>query len=316
MFHNTDFASDAPMIGVDIGGTTMSVAQVGRDGRVEDVIETPSPARAHGQAVVAALRDIIGERWPNASGLGIGTAGVVDPVTGTILAASDSFHGWQGFPLRSALEDALGIPVRVENDVNAFLLGEQRFGAAAGRRDCLGVMLGTGVGAAVVLEGNIWPGQRGAAAELGHMPVMGDEPCSCGVPGHLESLAAGRSIARRYSAIEGVRSELNDGAGSVAALAEAGDENARRVFREAGEALGLAMVQAATLFDLDTVIIGGGVAQSWGLLEPGIHSMLHRYPLISGAKLEVRQAVLGAHAVMVGAATLGTVQPSYERNHA
>ncbi len=291
-----------PVVGVDVGGTTMTVAQVLPDGTVRDPVQVPSPARRDGRCVVATVQEIVGARWPDASALGVGTAGVIEPATGRVLAASDSFHGWRGFSLRDELEQALHVPVAVDNDVNAFLLGEQRFGAAAGRDDCLGVMLGTGVGAAVLLGGRVHAGARGAAAELGHMPVRGDEPCSCGTPGHLEAWAAGRSIARRHGAARGLGRETPGGARAVAAAADAGDVEAVDVFRDAGEALGLALVQAATLFDLDTVVIGGSVAQSWHLLAPGVRTMLERYPLISGAALDVRPATLGSAAVLVGAA--------------
>lgn len=304
--------SEGAVIGVDIGGTTMRVAEITEHGSLVHEVEVPSPARAHGREVVGELTRIVGERWSRVAMVGIGTAGVIEPSTGTILQASDSFRGWSGFPLRAALEDALGVSVQVENDVNAFLLGEQRFGAAAGRADCLGVMLGTGVGGAVVLDGRLRSGPRGAAAELGHMPGFGSETCSCSTPGHLESIASGRAIARRYQAARGHQGELPGGARAVARAAEQGDPEAHQVFAAAGEALGLAVVQAATLFDLETVVVGGGVASAWPLLEPGLAAALQRYPLISGGTIDIVQSTLGSTAVLLGAASLGAA-PSIEK---
>lgn len=301
------------MIAADIGGTTMRVAEVSPDGAVLHPVEVPSPARQHGQAVVAELTRIIDERWSGAARFGIGTAGVIEPATGTILEASDSFAGWRGFELRAELERSLGIPVCVENDVNAFLLGEQRFGAAAGHQDCLGVMLGTGVGGAVILDGALRSGPRGAAAEVGHMPVRGAEPCTCGTAGHLESLASGRSIARRFSVARGV--PVN-GAQQVAEAAAEGDPDARRVLLEAGEALGIALVQAATMFDLTAVVVGGGVAASWRWLDPGVTSATRRYPLISGAALEILHATRGSDAVLLGAAALSDAAMYSKGRHA
>lgn len=292
------------MISADVGGTTMKVAEVSPDGRVLDSIEMASPAREHGRSVVAELARILRERWGNAACLGVGAAGVIDPATGTVLEASDSFQGWRGFELRAELEASLGIPVYVENDVNAFLLGEQRFGVAAGHRDCLGLMLGTGVGGAVILDERLRSGPRGAAAELGHMPVWGSEPCTCGTPGHLESLASGRSIARRFSAARGTASALVDGAREVAEAADGGDTVARRVLAEAGEAVGMALVQAATMFDLSAVVVGGSVSASWHWLEPGVTTITERYPLISGSSLQILHATRGSDAVLLGAASL------------
>lgn len=292
-----------PIVGIDIGGTTMVAARVLSDGTIVDPVRVPSPASVSGAAVVAELRRLVHERWPGAARVGVGAAGVIDPASGTIVEASDSFRGWRGYPLQAELAAALGTDVRVVNDVNAFLLGEQRFGAAAGRADCLGIMLGTGVGGAVILGGELWCGARGAAAEIGHMPGSGDEDCTCGGVGHLETLAAGRMIARRFTAARGA--DAVGDASHVADAADGGDEVARRVFWEAGRALGVAMVQAATLYDLDTVVIGGGVTRAWRWIAPGLAESLERYPLVSGAVLRVVRSKLGEQAVLLGAASVG-----------
>lgn len=315
-------------VGVDIGGTTMTIARVLPGGKLEGELTVPSPARISGDAVVEAISSYVRTHCPTASFLGVGTAGVVEPEEGRILAASDSFRGWAGFPLRARLEAELSIPVRVANDVNAFLVGEQQHGAGVGARDCLGVMLGTGVGGAVILGGELFAGMRGAAAEIGHMPLMGDEPCTCGSTGHLESYASGRSLGRRFAhavgedrqerrepasggnALPSGRDALPSGRDAlpsgrdVAAAAAEGHPAAARVLHEAGEALGLALVQAATLFDLDTVILGGSVLGAWSWIEPGVQQIFARYPLISGATISLRQAELGANAVLLGAAAL------------
>ena len=203
--------------------------------------------------------------------------------------------------------------VQVENDVNAFLVGEQRFGAAAGERDCLGIMLGTGVGGAVILDGQVIHGRRGAAAEIGHMPALGNDRCSCGVPGHLESLAGGRAIARRWAAATGRDPKSVNGAREVARRAANGDAVAPRILAEAGKALGIALVQAATLFDLSTVIVGGSVARAWQWLSPGLHDVVTAYPLISGAELRVRFASLSDRAVLIGAASLGVCDDQWTK---
>ncbi|EFG65618.1 ROK family protein, partial [Streptomyces sp. SPB074] len=110
------------------------------------------------------------------------------PCCGRILVASDSTRGWAGFAVTEAVESALGVPAFLDNDVNAFLLGEISAGAVRGERDVLGMTLGTGVG------GALFPGPHGAAGEIGHIHGFGDLPCTCGGRGHLETLASGRSI--------------------------------------------------------------------------------------------------------------------------
>lgn len=290
-------------LGVDIGGTTMSIAEVTARGEIRDRIDLPSPAAVSGAEVVRVLREVVAERWADADFVGIGTAGVIDPNTGTILAASDSFHDWQGFELKAQAERALGKPVCVDNDVNTFLLGEQQCGVAAGVLDCLGVMLGTGVGGSFMLDGKLWSGRRGAAAEIGHMPGFGDLPCTCGGRGHLETLASGRSIGKRYQELSGDAS-FTEGARAVEALAKAGNDIALRVYEEAGRGLALAILQAATLLDVDTVVLGGGVVKAWELLRPSVDAMLVSHPLVSGAELRLRISTLGADAVLIGASRL------------
>lgn len=309
-------SSAAPVVGVDVGGTTMIVALVAESGEILDRVRLPSPAREGGTAVVRELSRLVEQRWPTAPLVGVGAAGVIDPGTGRIVEASATFHSWRGFELRTELSAALGKPVAVINDVNAFLLGEQRHGSAQGQPHCLGIMLGTGVGAAVVLSGTLHQGQHGAAAEIGHMPGFGEEPCTCGGTGHLESWASGRMIARRYNAARGLAGEASGGAVEVARRATAGDAIARQVFGQAGQMLGLAIVQAATLYDLTRVVLGGGVLSSWNWLEPGVQESLTRHRLISGGGIRLLRSTLGSDAVLLGAAALARDEANLKGNDA
>ncbi|MGI0521026.1 ROK family protein, partial [Microbacterium maritypicum] len=228
---------------------------------------------------------------------GVGAAGVIDHETGTIRAASATFVGWAGFPLADELERRLGVPVRVENDVNAFLLGEA---AADGRtdRDVLGVMLGTGVGGALIIDGDLHHGPHGAAGEIGHTPGYSELVCTCGQIGHLETLASGTSIALRYQ--ERTSAPVRD-AREVADRARGGDAEAIAVFDAAGRALALACASAATILDLPCAIVGGGVTAAWDLLEPSILRTLDTDSPVSGIPLRIIPAVLGSDAVALGA---------------
>lgn len=292
----------ALLAGVDIGGTKIAALLVADDGTVRARRTIAAPAGEGGEAMADAAAGLIGQLAASTGAaveaVGVGAAGVVDHDTGMILAASDTFRGWAGFSLGSALIDRLHVPVRVENDVNAFLLGEVAAGAARGN-DVLGVMLGTGVGGALVLDGALRHGPHGAAGEIGHTPGYGDVRCTCGQIGHLETVASGTSLARRYAERTGRHVA---GAHAVADFARAGDAEAQAVFAAAGRALTLASAGAAGILDIDLVVVGGGVAQSWDLLEPAIAATLATDSPISGVPLRIVRGSLGSDAVARGAA--------------
>ena len=297
---------DPLVAGLDIGGTKTAGALVGADGRVLARAVRVTPARVGGSAMAQTAIEVVHELAETAGiapiAVGVGAAGVVDQSSGRIRAASDMFVDWAGFALGDRLSDGLEVPVRVENDVNAFLLGEMSWGAARGS-DVLGVMLGTGVGGALALGGHLRHGPHGAAGEIGHTPGYGDAVCTCGRTGHLETLASGTSIARRYSARTG-----GDGVSArvVAERARSGDEAARRVFADAGRAVALACVSAATLVDLPLAVVGGGVAGAWDLLADAVAETLRTDPPVSGAGLRIVPGALHSDAVMLGAAALVT----------
>ncbi|WP_069462578.1 ROK family protein, partial [Actinacidiphila rubida] len=221
--------ADAVLAGVDIGGTTTQVVLCSTGLDVLDRVELPTPAAEGGRAMIGTVLDGLGRllaRTPAPlAGVGVGAAGVVDARAGRILVASDSFAGWAGFAVTAALEESLGVPAFLDNDVNAFLRGEVARGAAAGERYVLGMTLGTGVGGALWMDGALVDGPHGAAGEIGHIPGFGDLPCSCGGRGHLETLAAGRSLAARYAE----RTGRNADAKGVAMAAGQGDADALAV---------------------------------------------------------------------------------------
>jgi glucokinase len=297
----TSSARGAGLVGIDIGGTKIAALLVSDDGTVLARGSVPAPAALGGGAMADAAADLARELAAQAkvslAAAGVGAAGVIDHETGTIRAASATFVGWAGFPLADELEQRLGVPVRVENDVNAFLLGEA---AADGRtdRDVLGVMLGTGVGGALIIDGDLHHGPHGAAGEIGHTPGYSELVCTCGQIGHLETLASGTSIALRYQ--ERTSAPVRD-AREVADRARGGDAEAIAVFDAAGRALALACASAATILDLPCAIVGGGVTAAWDLLEPSILRTLDTDSPVSGIPLRIIPAVLGSDAVALGA---------------
>lgn len=288
--------------GVDIGGTTTQAVICDGTLTVLARAQAPTPARSGGDAMVEVatrlLRGLIATTGHRLTSVAVGAAGVVDAEAGRVLVTSDSFQGWAGFEVVRALVEALAVPAYLDNDVNAFLRAEATAGALAGVTHGLGITLGTGVGGALWLDGAVYAGLHGAAGEIGHVPGFGKLPCTCGGRGHLETLASGRAIVRRYAELTG---RLVAGAHEVAAAADRGDSVALRIFTDAGVALGRAILMTAGLLDLPMVVVGGGVSSAWHLLHPAIEATLATEPPVSGERIQVVRAALGADAVAVGA---------------
>lgn len=290
--------------GVDIGGTTTQVVLYTADG-LDPVAsqEVPTPASEGGAAMVRAATGALGELLARTGGapllgVGVGAAGVVDARTGRVLVASDSFRDWAGFEVTATMSAALGVPVFLDNDVNAFLRGEVVRGAAVGEPHVLGMTLGTGVGGALWLDGALFDGPRGAAGEIGHVPGFGDLPCTCGGRGHLETLASGRAIADHYVRRTGRSLTAHE----IAQAATHGDRDALTVYETAGEAIARALLIVGGTLDVTTAVLGGGVSRAWHLLRPAIERALTTEPPVSGHPLRVLRSRLDSHAVTTGAA--------------
>lgn len=287
---------DSVLVGVDIGGTKISALITDRNGNKLAQGAVPAPSSEGGEAMMKVSLELIHDltQGEHVSAVGVGAAGVVDSAAGTIRAASDTFVDWVGYPIAESLADALNVPVVLENDVNAFLLGE----AAGESEDVLGIMLGTGVGGALVLEGELRRGPNGSAGEVGHTSGYGNRTCTCGQKGHLETVASGTSITEIYMEISG--KAVRD-AQEVEELARAGDLTAIQVYSDAGFAVGTACCVVANILDIPRAIVGGGVSRAWDLLKPGIEKALGVSPPVSGAYLEISPARLGDEAVARGA---------------
>ncbi|MER7892029.1 ROK family protein [Micromonospora sp. NPDC094482] len=291
----------APLVGLDIGGTKTLAALVGPGGEVLDHRRAPTPARSGPAAVLDTAARLAADLLPAAGAgpVGVGTAGTVDPATGVIRYATDSLPGWSGTPVADALADRLGRPVRVTNDVNAAALGECWVGAGRGSDHLLLVAVGTGLGGAVVRDGRIETGVRGAAGEVAHLPAPGAERlrCGCGRYGHLEGIASGSGLAAAYTAETGVRVSGR----AVAERAAAGDPVAGLVVERAGGVLGRTLAGLVALLDPATVLLAGGAA---GALLPAALTAFAADLPPAWAEVPLRPAALGELAVAIGAARL------------
>ncbi|HEY4455483.1 MAG TPA: ROK family protein [Pseudonocardiaceae bacterium] len=291
--------------GVDIGGTkTLAVLCADDDPAVLATATAPTPAKKGGESILdmaaALVRAVSGRVGGELVGVGVGAAGVIDPDDGLVVATGNAFDGWTGTAINAGLAARLdGVPVRADNDVNAFLLGELT--AAGHPSHALAVTLGTGVGGALYVDGRMLRGGPTGAGEIGHIGDFGPEPCSCGRTGHLEAYASGTSLTRRYVREGGV---LVPDASAVADAARHGDPVAIEVFDVAAHHLGSAIAQAGGLLGIDLAILGGGVLRSWSLLEKPLLASLEAQPLLSGDPVTIRRSVLGETAVAIGATRL------------
>ncbi|MBB1484168.1 ROK family protein [Tessaracoccus sp. MC1865] len=292
-------------VGVDLGGTKTAVALVSSDGVLGDVVTAPTPAAEGGEAVLdtvaALIRQIATE---DVVGLGVGTAGVVDSRAGRIISSTDTFRHWVGTDvtagLRARLGWAPGRRIQVINDVDAHAMGEYRFGAARGLESLFMVAVGTGVGGALVLDGRLRTGAHHVAGEMGHIPTPGAESlrCPCGRLGHLEAIAAGPSIERRYASRGGDRASGRE----IMERAAGFDDDALTVVREAAVALGKAIAGVVTVVDPAAVVIGGGVADAGPVWWQPLRDTIRGEVVSVLAKLPVLKAELGSSAALVGAA--------------
>jgi glucokinase len=309
-------------IGVDLGGTKILVAAV-HHGKAHHTTKVATPTTGHDAivtAIVDAVSDLHDEHDVTIDAVGIGAPGPVDPVNGVVRDAPNLAGFEDAVPLASLVTARLvergysQVEVRVDNDVNVATRGEWRHGAGAGHDDLLAVWWGTGIGGGLVLDGAVRSGPSGAAAEIGHTNFVPEGlVCGCGRQGHVEAYAGRAALeaeARRRHAA-GTPNKLVELAGDdrmkskiFAEALEADDPTAHELLDRAVEALGVGIASAATLLDVDRVIIGGGLGSRLG--TPWADRIQHvvRRRVYSHPAIEVVASALGDDAGVIGAAAL------------
>ena len=304
-------------VGVDVGGTKIAAGVVDDDGHVIDRTRVPSP-QDDPEQLVAAIGLAVGELRTRheISAVGVGAAGFI---------AADQNHihfsphlEWGNGPVADQISERLGLPVVIENDANAAAWGEHKYGAGRGFDDHLMLTVGTGIGGGLVLDGELYRGGGGMAAEVGHLTlVRGGRQCECGRRGCWEEYASGSSLERdaRDAAARGEAPGLLAVAGSVAAItgalvteqAQQGSEEAVAMLGVLAESLAAGISSLVSVLDPSVVVVGGGVSSAGHLLLEPLTTAL--YADLSGGSRrpapEVRLAVLGNDAGIVGCADLG-----------
>jgi glucokinase len=306
-------------IGIDIGGTKVAAGAVDEQGGIIASARRDTPSHDPTQ-IEETIADVVRELQAthDVEAVGIGAAGFVDASRSTVIFAPNL--AWRDEPLRKAVEARCGLPVVVENDANAAAWAEARFGAGRGQKYLVMLTLGTGLGGGLVIDGQLYRGRLGVAAELGHITVEpGGRRCGCGGRGCWERYASGRALVREAQEIASlspaIASRLLDLAGgrpeaitglAVTEAAQDGDEGALEAFRVVGTWLGHGMAAMAAVLDPGMFVLGGGVSAAGELLrEPAMRTLQERITARAYREVPtVRIAELGPEAGIVGAADL------------
>lgn len=299
-------------LALDIGGTKIATGIVDAEGRLLHSTRQPTPHSAAADEVWAAAERAIADALSAAGGVvdgvGISSAGPIDIGEGTISPVN--IAAWRGFPVVERAAAAVpGVPVRLAGDGVCMALGEHWRGAGRRAEFMLGMVVSTGVGGGLVLNGVPYTGRTGNAGHVGHMVVDTDgELCACGARGCVETVASGPHLVSwaRRQGWPGTEAR------QLAEAAAAGEDIAVRAFGRGARALAAMIASVGAACDLDLVIIGGGVANAGPVLFDPLRAVLRDYAHLDFiAELEVRAAELGGQAGLIGAAALLRDQPRF-----
>lgn len=288
---------NSQVIGIDLGGTAIKLGRFSRDGSCLQSLTVPTPQPATPEAVFAVMVDAIAQLDPDhqAIAIGVGTPGPADAM-GRIAQIAINLPGWQNVPLADWLEAKIGKPTIIENDANCAGVAEAWLGAGRQFQNFILLTLGTGVGGAIILNGNLFVGHQGAAGELGLITLQPDGPmCKSGNQGSLE----------QYTSIKAIRRLTGKEPAELGMLAQAGDVKALAFWQEYGKYLGIGLTSLIYVLTPEAVIIGGGVSASFEFFLPALKAEIEQRVMpTSRAGLHILPAQLGNAAGMVGAAKL------------
>ena len=307
-------------IGVDVGGTKVLGGVVDESGAVLKTARRDTP-REGGSALTQAIADVAKELMADFTidSVGVSAAGFVSSDRKTMLA-TPNIAGWNGVDLDYELTSLIGLPVVIENDANAAAWGEARFGAGRGKEHMLMLTVGTGIGGGIVVNGDLYRGAFGIAAEIGHIRVVPEgHLCGCGARGCFEQYGSGNALMRHAreaiaASPDIARNLLSRGDGTLEGLtgkaitdaARDGDAVALAAFNTTGQWLGAGIASLSVILDPECVVIGGGVIDAGEILLAPIRAGLERYMPFAGKHPypEIIAASLGNEAGLVGVADL------------
>ena len=299
------------VIGVDLGGTTISAGAVSRDGsRIAGVrsIETQAELGAEGvvDRIIGVVEGVIldatqetGAARKDFIGIGLGAPGPLDRERGIVIVAPNL--GWRDFPLRDRVTTRLGLPATLDNDANCATVGEWWLGAARGGRNVVGITIGTGIGGGLILNGELYHGSSDVAGEIGHTTIdVNGRHCKCGNYGCLEAYASGPAIATRArealvreDTASTLPSMVNNQLDKITAelvyrAAKQGDALANEIVRDTARYLGAGIATLLNLFNPDVVVVAGGVTYAGEALFGPLRAEVRRRafkPAVQAARI-------------------------------
>lgn len=298
--------TSALTLAIDIGGTKIAAGLVDLDGSLVHQAKLPTP-ESDAEAVWAVVDELVTDARALASGrirgVGIASAGPIDLPSGTV--SPINIPGWRRFPIVERVAAITGVPVRLGGDGLCMALGERWRGAGRGAQFLLGMVVSTGVGGGLVLDGVPYDGRTGNAGHVGHVVVDPDGlACSCGGRGCVETVAGGPRMAQ-WAREQGWTAPPDADAKELGEAANGGDLVALRAFRRGATAVAATIASVGAVCDLDLVVIGGGVAKSGALLFDPLREALASHAGLDFLRgLRVVPAELGGDAGLVGAAAL------------
>jgi glucokinase-like ROK family protein len=306
------------VVGIDMGSTHVSLILADFSAREIQELHMPFNInlgpRVCLEQVDAYLHDLLknaGLTLADIKAVGAGVPGPIVTEAGMV-SGPPIMPGWDGFPIRDTLQERWGCPVTLNNDAELGALGEWAYGAGRGERDLAYIKVGIGIGAGLLLDGQIYGGITGSAGEIGHVTINENGPeCQCGNRGCLEAMAGGQAIANRAmeAVRKGQRTLLTEKLPvesithqDVIAAARRGDLLSQQIVTEAGSHLGTAIASLVNLFNPSMVVIGGGVAQIGDLLlEPIRRAVQQRSLRVASRAVRISAALLGRRSSGMGA---------------
>ncbi|MER6119480.1 ROK family protein [Streptomyces sp. A0642] len=297
---------------LDIGGTKIAGALVDEEGRLVARAQCPTPATRPAAELAGAVMAVLDElaahpAWEQLTCLGVASAGPVDTVAGTVSPVN--IPGWRSFPLTELVRThpklPLGILPVLVGDAVAMTAAEHWLGAARGIDNALCMVVSTGVGGGLILDGRVHAGRTGNAGHIGHITVdLAGSRCACGAPGCVESLASGTAIAAHARALGWTApAGVAPNAAAVAEAARSGDDRALAAYGRAARALAAGIAATAALVELERVVIGGGVAQAGDVLFAPLRRCMDDYAVLDFTRgISIVPTGLAQDAGLIGAA--------------
>jgi glucokinase-like ROK family protein len=306
------------VVGVDFGATHLSVLVSDNSARILEEIEVGIDIQDGPEACIteanSRVRELLAKthlEMKDILTIGLGVPGPIVTEEGMVVAPP-IMPGWDRYPIRDTLQKLWGCPVSVNNDAELGALGEWASGAGRGERNLVYIKVGTGIGAGLLIDGQIYRGATGSAGEIGHLTIDENGPmCSCGNQGCLEAIAGGRAIAlqAQQAVRRGERTQMADfhpiesiTARDVAGAARRGDLLAQQILARAGLHIGIAIAGLVNVFNPGMVIIGGGVAQTGDILLEPMRQTVQRRSLPAATRVSrITTAMLGRRSSSMGA---------------